>query len=305
MQLLRQRKRMVLTVVLLVAALVVTLIIVQEGLKPMPTSTPSPAPTTIFPTLTGSTPSIPAAPSSQPPMSPLSSTPLPVPSVYSPVPTGTPLTTPIFPEPQTPPATPSYPASYYPGEVTQYQGITLTPISVFVQYLIQHPDVAIAGWQNINQTTYRLAITGLVNNSITYSYDDILNNFTSYDQVATLLCVEDWSVTMLWEGVRVSDLLQQAGVSPNATVVIFHASDGYTTALPLDFIVQNNIILAYKMNNVTLPASAGFPFMLIAQNQYGYKWIKWVTELEVSSDTGYLGYWESQGYPNNATVTNP
>ena len=145
----------------------------------------------------------------------------------------------------------------------------------------------------------------MVNNSLEYTYDDVVNNFTAYQQVATLLCVEGWSVTSLWEGVRVSDLIQSAGVNPNATVVIFYAPDGYTTALPLDYIAQNNIILAYKMNNVTLPAAAGFPFMLIAQNQYGYKWIKWVTELQVSDNTGYLGYWESQGYPNNATVTNP
>jgi hypothetical protein len=43
--------------------------------------------------------------------------------------------------------------------------------------------------------------------------------------------------------------------------------------------------------------------MLVAQNQYGYKWIKWVTEIDVSNDSSYLGYWESRGYPNNATVT--
>ena len=59
------------------------------------------------------------------------------------------------------------------------------------------------------------------------------------------------------------------------------------------------------MNNVTLPAAAGFPFMLVPQNQYGYKWIKWVTQIDVSNDSSYLGYWESRGYPNNATVSNP
>jgi DMSO/TMAO reductase YedYZ molybdopterin-dependent catalytic subunit len=57
------------------------------------------------------------------------------------------------------------------------------------------------------------------------------------------------------------------------------------------------------MNNVTLTPEAGWPFMLIAQNQYGYKWIRWVTGIEVSNDTSYLGYWESRGYPNNATVS--
>src|SRR5208283_4260840 len=105
--------------------------------------------------------------------------------------------------------------------------------------------------------------------------------------------------------VAIDDLLQEAGASPNSTTLIFTGSDGYTTALPLGYVVQNNLILAYKVNNVTLPAAAGFPLMLIAQNQYGYKWIKWVTEINVSNDSSYLGYWESQGYPNNATVQTP
>ena len=167
----------------------------------------------------------------------------------------------------------------------------------------QHPDVAIAGTQYITQTTYSLTVTGLVNHTLEYSYDDVVNNFQSYQKVATLLCVEGWGVTMLWQGVSVNDLLKEAGVNPDATTLIFSAPDGYTTALPLDYIVQNNLILAYKVNNVTLPAAAGFPFMLVAQNQYGYKWIKWVTEIDVSNDSSYLGYWESRGYPNNATPT--
>ena len=192
--------------------------------------------------------------------------------------------------------------SLYPGEVTQYQGQNLTSINDFLEDIDQHPDVAIDGTQYINQTTYRLTVTGLVNNTLQYTYDDVVNNFQSYQQVGKLLCVEGWSVTMLWQGVLINDLLKEAGASPNATTLIFYASDGYTTALPLDYVVQNNLILAYKVNNVTLPAAAGFPLMLIAQNQYGYKWIKWVTKIDVSNDSSYLGYWESRGYPNNATV---
>ena len=97
-------------------------------------------------------------------------------------------------------------------------------------------------------------------------------------------------------------MLQEAGVSPNATVVIFNASDGYTTALLMSYIIQNNIMIAFKMNGVTLTPQLGWPFMLVAESQYGYKWIKWITEIEASNDTSYLGYWESRGYPNNATV---
>ena len=107
---------------------------------------------------------------------------------------------------------------------------------------------------------------------------------------------------MLWQGVPIADLLQQAGVSPNANTLIFLASDGYSSSLPLEYVTQNNIMIAYKMNNLTLTDQTGWPFFLVAQNQYGYKWVEWLTEINVSNDSNYLGYWESRGYPNNATV---
>jgi hypothetical protein len=117
--------------------------------------------------------------------------------------------------------------------------------------------------------------------------------------------VEGWSATVLWQGVSIGDLLNQSGVNPQANTLIFYAADGYSTALPLSYVLQNNLILAYKMNNVTLNVDTGFPFILVAENQYGYKWIKYVTEIDVSNNTSYLGYWESRGYPNNATITEP
>jgi DMSO/TMAO reductase YedYZ molybdopterin-dependent catalytic subunit len=206
----------------------------------------------------------------------------------------------MVPPPTTP--TPIEVEGLLPGEVTHYQNYSLTPISAFEEDIAQHPDVAIMGTQYLNEATYRLEITGLVKTPLNYTYDDVVNNFPSYQQVSTLLCVEGWSVTTLWEGASVTDLIQSAGVSPSATVAIFYGSDGYTSALPLSYIAQNNIILAYKINNVTLPPATGFPLALVATNQYGYKWVKWVTEIEVSNDTGYLGYWESRGYPNNATI---
>ena len=179
----------------------------------------------------------------------------------------------------------------------------MTSVNSYIQEFVLHPDVAIKGTQNIDHTTYRLTVTGLVNKTLLETYDDVVNNFQMYPKLSRLLCVEGWSVNILWEGVRISDLMQKAGANPNATTLIFTASDGYTTALPIDYIVQNNLILAYKINNVTLPVSTGWPFTLVASNQYGYKWIMWVTQIEVSNDSSYLGYWESRGYPNNATVT--
>jgi len=107
---------------------------------------------------------------------------------------------------------------------------------------------------------------------------------------------------MLWEGILVKDLLETADVSENAKTVIFHAYDGYTTSFPVEYIVDNNITLAYKLNNVTLPQERGFPFQLVAKSKWGYKWIKWVTEIELSDNINYEGYWESRGYSNDGDL---
>src|SRR5665648_48126 len=276
MQVLKSHKILVLGSVLLVIVLAVSIVVFVENVakpssNPSPSPTPSPSP---FPT--GNTPT---------------------PSTTSAA-TSTPTTTFIPPSTTQPSLTPGL----LPGEVGAYQGQSLTPVSVYIQYLIAHPDVAIAGTQSINRETYRLAITGMVNNPLNYTYDAVVNNFNSTLQVGTLPCVEGWSVTLLWQGVPITDLLQQAGVSPNANTLIFLASDGYSSSLPLQYVTQNNITVAYKMNNFTLTDQTGWTFFLVAQNQYGYKWVEWLTEINVSNDSKYLGYWESRGYPNNATV---
>ena len=60
--------------------------------------------------------------------------------------------------------------------------------------------------------------------------------------------------------------------------------------------------MAFKMNNVTLPYERGFPFQLVAESKWGYKWIKWITEIEFSDNLLYKGYWERRGYSNNADL---
>ncbi len=186
------------------------------------------------------------------------------------------------------------PKRLYPGEIRDYQGQNLASIA-------DVQENAIRGTQFINSSTYRLEITGLVNKTVEYTYDQIIN-FQKYQKVVTLYCVEGWSAKILWEGFLVNDLLKEAGVNFSAVGAIFYASDGYSTELPLDYITNNNIILAYKMNGLVIPPERGFPFELVAESQYGYKWIKWVTKIELTDNPDYLGWWESRGYPNNATV---
>ncbi len=181
------------------------------------------------------------------------------------------------------------------AEIREYEGQSLASINDFRENSIKGP-------QHLDGESYRLTVTGLVNTSLELTYPEVITWFPLYEKVVTLHCVEGWSVTLLWEGILIQDLLETAHVDPAATVVIFHAQDGYSTSLPLAYLRDNKILLAYKMNGVVLPPERGFPFQLVAESKWGYKWIKWITGIEVSDDVTYRGYWESRGYPNDADV---
>jgi DMSO/TMAO reductase YedYZ molybdopterin-dependent catalytic subunit len=180
-------------------------------------------------------------------------------------------------------------------QVKEYQGEKLGSIGDFHENSIKGPQV-------IDISAYQLKITGLVDNPVTYTYSDVIDKHKSYTKLLTIDCVEGWSVKILWEGLQLKDLLQEAAVKPAAQVVIFHAYDGYTTSLPLQYVLDKNLLLAFKMNGVILPPERGYPFELVAENKWGYKWIKWVTEIELSDDTNYRGFWESNGYSNDGSL---
>ena len=182
-----------------------------------------------------------------------------------------------------------------PVEIREYEGAKLSSAEDFRENSIKGP-------QQIDIDGYRLKITGHVENPKSYTYDEVINNYQNHKKVVTLDCVEGWSATILWEGILLRDLIADSGLLPSAKVVIFHAYDGYTTSLPIDYIMNNDIIMAFKMNEITLPPERGFPFQLVAESKWGYKWIKWITEIELSDDVNYRGFWESRGYSNSADL---
>jgi DMSO/TMAO reductase YedYZ molybdopterin-dependent catalytic subunit len=180
-------------------------------------------------------------------------------------------------------------------EVREFNGEFLNSINDFRENSIKGP-------QYVDIENYLLEVSGLVNTPKDYTYDEVLAN-QKYSKVTTLHCVEGWSVKLLWEGILMEDILDNVGIKPEANTVIFYAYDGYSTSLPINYITDNNIMIAYKINNVTLPPERGFPFQLVAEDKLGYKWIKWITKIELSSDPDYRGYWESRGYSNDADVS--
>ncbi len=182
-------------------------------------------------------------------------------------------------------------------EVREYKGERLGSVNDFRENSINGP-------QYVNASTYSLVVAGLVEKPRSMTYSDVVGH-GAYSKVVELDCVEGWSVKLLWEGVLVSDLLDEARAKPNANTVVFHAYDGYSTSLPLDYIRGRRILLAYKMNGVVLPPERGFPFQLVAEDKWGYKWIKWVAKIELTDDPDYRGYWESRGYSQTGDLDKP
>ena len=183
-------------------------------------------------------------------------------------------------------------------EVREYEGERLDSVEDFRENSIKGP-------QQVDRESYRLEVQGLVEEPASYPYTEIASGYPAYEKVVQLDCVEGWSAKVLWRGVLVRDILDAAKVKPEARTVIFSAADGYTTSFPVEYFYDRDILLAYQMNGVTLPAERGFPFQVVAEDKWGYKWCKWVTGIELSDDTNYRGYWESRGYANDGDLDKP
>lgn len=188
-----------------------------------------------------------------------------------------------------------------PGEVeaTEFLGSVLTPIS-------KQQNNALAGTQHIDKASYILTIDGLVDQPLKLTYEDLLG-FNQQSKLMPLNCVEGWSFQAKWTGPSLVDIFAAAKVQPGALIAIFYTKDDPTgySSLDLSYINSRNIIIGMKLNDITLPDDRGFPFQVVAESKYGYKWAKWITRIEISDNTSFRGYWEKVGYNNNADDNGP
>lgn len=184
-----------------------------------------------------------------------------------------------------------------PGEVeaTEFMGTKLTPIT-------DQNNNALKGTQYIDRATYRLVVDGLVERPLSLTYDD-LQKYPQESKLAVLNCVEGWDFIAKWTGPRIMDILIDAKTKPEARIIILHTQDslGYSS-LDISYLREKAIIMALRLNDVTMPQERGFPFQVVAEGKFGYKWAKWVTRIEVSSNEDFRGYWESAGYSNDGNI---
>ncbi|MFJ3643154.1 molybdopterin-dependent oxidoreductase [Streptomyces sp. NPDC090108] len=150
--------------------------------------------------------------------------------------------------------------------------------------------------------TYRLKVDGLVDRPHTYTLPD-LRALPQSRLVRDVQCVTGWRVPGTpFEGVRLSDLLDAAGVQRSAKAIRFTCFDGaYTESLTLDQARRPDVLVALRMQDKEIGHDHGGPVRLYVAPMYFYKSAKWLSGITVT-DRVRPGYWENLGYDVDAWV---
>ncbi len=160
----------------------------------------------------------------------------------------------------------------------------------------------------VDPNEWRLRIHGMVDREITLTYRDLVARELTEAWV-TLCCVSnevggDLIGNAWWSGVRVADLLREAGVRPGADAVKQTSEDGWTCGTPLTALTDDrNALLAVAMNGQPLPIEHGFPVRTVVPGLYGFvSATKWVVDLEVTRYDRFEAYWTQRGWGEKGPV---
>ncbi len=161
---------------------------------------------------------------------------------------------------------------------------------------------------SIDETDWSLRVHGLVDSEVVLSYQDLLAMEIVEDYV-TIACVSnevggDLVGNALWSGVRLTDVLDLAGLQPDASQLVGRSIDGFTAGFPPDLAYDGRSpLIALGMNGDPLPRRHGFPARLIVPGLYGYvSATKWLTEIELTTWDGFDGYWIPRGWAKEAPI---
>ena len=147
----------------------------------------------------------------------------------------------------------------------------------------------------IDLNTFRLRVSGAVQEPMSFSWDDILALPCSR-LVRDLHCVTAWSVQdVAWEGVRTKEIVDRVIPDPEAKWVFVRGRDGYTTNLPIEDFGRPDSLLAYRMGDAPLRVEHGHPLRLVIPALYAWKSAKYVEEIEFLAHLR-RGYWEERGF---------
>ncbi len=154
---------------------------------------------------------------------------------------------------------------------------------------------------------YRLTVDGDVERPVTLDITDLRERLPQTSMTKDFQCVTGWRVTDVpWQGVKLADLLSDAGLRPGVTHVRFWSFDGvYTETLTLEQAQRDDVLIAHHMEGKPVTREHGGPVRLYVAPMYGYKSLKWLERIEVVSaldEPSDPGYWENLGYDVDAWV---
>ncbi len=153
------------------------------------------------------------------------------------------------------------------------------------------PEIPTEKWQ--------LKVFGLVEKELTLDWAA----FQSLKQVTDMSdfhCVTSWSqLDMNWQGVRVRDVLDMAVPLEGANFATMHGYDGYTTNLPLEALLDDDVLIAHSVLGAPLTRDHGGPVRMVVPKRYAWKGAKWLKAIELH-ERDKRGFWEVRGYHNDA-----
>jgi DMSO/TMAO reductase YedYZ molybdopterin-dependent catalytic subunit len=159
---------------------------------------------------------------------------------------------------------------------------------------------------SVGAEDWTLKVTGLVDRPLELNFEELQTRFPVVEEYSVLTCISnevggDLVGNSLWGGVRLRDVLSEAGVREGAVDVVFHADEGYTDSIPLDIANDESVLLAVSQNREPLLQEHGFPCRVRVPMIYGMKNVKWLREIEVV-DEDYQGYWMQRGWSDEAVI---
>jgi len=147
--------------------------------------------------------------------------------------------------------------------------------------------------------TWNFVVEGLVEKPLKLMYAEFLK-LQKTTSVSDFHCVTGWSrLDNKWEGVTFKTIVDLVKPLKEARYVTVVAEGDYTTSLLLEDLLQDDVLLAYKLDDESLSSEHGGPLRLVVPKKYAYKSAKWVRKLKFTEEQE-LGYWEKRGYSNTA-----
>ncbi|MGQ4832634.1 MAG: sulfite oxidase-like oxidoreductase [Candidatus Asgardarchaeia archaeon] len=157
------------------------------------------------------------------------------------------------------------------------------------------PILHYAAIPKVSIENFVLNIYGHVEKEISLTWNELMK-LPKVKIKADFHCVTGWSVFDLeWEGIPFIEIHKLAKPKNGAKFVMFRSLDGYKTNVPLELLLRDNVIFAYKLGDKQLPPEHGGPLRIIIPHLYGWKSAKWVNSIEYMTKNK-MGFWESRGY---------